>query len=172
MLTKNGFSSSDFSSLAPFVQPGLRFNGGGHINHSIFWKNLSPNGGGKPSGSLANAINTEFGSFEEFKAKFSATTVAVQGSGWGWLAFNPNTKKLQILACPNQDPLEGTTGLFVFRAIFSVYIVSFSKFILLRGNLLLHPYGLSLRKITCIVVKGQRTSTLEMLLDSADHLPY
>ncbi|TPP59980.1 Superoxide dismutase, partial [Fasciola gigantica] len=94
-----------------FLQPALRFNGGGHINHSIFWKNLSPNGGGTPSGSLANAINDEFGSFEEFKAKFSAATVAVQGSGWGWLAFNPNTKRLQIITCPNQDPLEGTTGL-------------------------------------------------------------
>ncbi|KAL3316847.1 Superoxide dismutase [Mn], mitochondrial [Cichlidogyrus casuarinus] len=89
----------------------IKFNGGGHINHSIFWQNLSPNGGGEPEGRLASAIQKEFGSFEEFKKKMSASTVAVQGSGWGWLGFNKTTKSLEIVACPNQDPLEGTTGL-------------------------------------------------------------
>ncbi|KAA3672794.1 superoxide dismutase, Fe-Mn family [Paragonimus westermani] len=92
------------------AQPALRFNGGGHINHSIFWKNLSPKGGGAPSGSLANAINRDFGSFEEFKTQLSTATIAIQGSGWGWLSYNPVTKRLQIVTCQNQDPLEATTA--------------------------------------------------------------
>ncbi|VDQ08354.1 unnamed protein product [Trichobilharzia regenti] len=92
------------------LQPSLRFNGGGHINHSIFWHNLSAKGGGVPTGSLANAINEEFGSFDNFKSKLSAATIAIQGSGWGWLGYNPATKHLQIATCANQDPLEGTTG--------------------------------------------------------------
>merc|ERR1711962_137000 len=61
----------------------LKFNGGGHLNHSIFWQNLSPDGG-EPSGSLLEAINRDFGSVEAMQTKLSAATVAVQGSGWGW----------------------------------------------------------------------------------------
>ena len=89
----------------------LKFNGGGHINHSIFWENLSPNGGGLPSGDLLSAINAEFGSFDEFKAKMSAATVGVQGSGWGWLGLDAGKKRLAIATCANQDPLHATTGL-------------------------------------------------------------
>ena len=63
------------------------------------------------TGELAEAIKRDFGSFENFKTKLSAATVAVQGSGWGWLGYNKNTKRLEIVACPNQDPLEATTGL-------------------------------------------------------------
>ncbi|CAH8628375.1 unnamed protein product [Schistosoma bovis] len=103
-------SKSDVTKMVS-LQPALRFNGGGHINHSIFWHNLSSKGGGVPTGSLANAINDEFGSFDNFKSKLSAATIAIQGSGWGWLGYNPNTKRLQIATCANQDPLEGTTGL-------------------------------------------------------------
>ncbi|BHF76087.1 Superoxide dismutase [Mn], mitochondrial [Sparganum proliferum] len=93
------------------LQPALRFNGGGHLNHSIFWKNLCPKGGGEPSGPLAEAIKRDFGSFENFKARMTAKTVAIQGSGWGWLGLCPVSKRLQIVTCANQDPLEGTTGL-------------------------------------------------------------
>ena len=60
----------------------LAFNLGGHTNHSIFWKNLSPNGGGEPTGELAEAIKADFGSFEQFKAHFSAVATGLQGSGW------------------------------------------------------------------------------------------
>ncbi len=67
------------------VQGAIKFHGGGHINHSIFWNNLSPNGGGLPSGDLAVAIQRDFGSFDNFKTQLSAKTVAIQGSGWGWL---------------------------------------------------------------------------------------
>jgi Fe-Mn family superoxide dismutase len=90
------------------LQPALRFNGGGHVNHSIFWTNLAPSsqgGGGEPVGEVAKAINDKFGSFETFKTKFSAQTVAVQGSGWGWLGVNPESKALETRAMPNQDPL-------------------------------------------------------------------
>merc|ERR1712080_341101 len=91
--------------------PALKFNGGGHINHSIFWQNMSPNGGGEPSGELMEVIKRDFGSFEGMKTQLSTSTVAVQGSGWGWLGYNKSTGRLQIAACANQDPLEPTTGL-------------------------------------------------------------
>ncbi|XP_042205533.1 superoxide dismutase [Mn], mitochondrial-like [Homarus americanus] len=88
----------------------LKFNGGGHINHTIFWKNLSPDGG-EPEGELLAAINRDFGSLDALKSQLSAATVAVQGSGWGWLGYNKQKGALQIATCPNQDPLEATTGL-------------------------------------------------------------
>jgi len=95
------------------LQGALKFNGGGHINHSIFWKNLCSKGDamGAPDGELAKAIDRDFGSFDAMKEKLSASTVAVQGSGWGWLGYNKATGRLQIATCANQDPLEATTGL-------------------------------------------------------------
>ncbi|CAH7309020.1 superoxide dismutase [Mn], mitochondrial [Phodopus roborovskii] len=99
------------------LQPALKFNGGGHINHSIFWTNLSPNGGGEPKGELLEAIKRDFGSFEKFKEKLTAVSVGVQGSGWGWLGFNKEQGRLQIAACSNQDPLQGTTGLIPLLGI-------------------------------------------------------
>lgn len=92
------------------LEPALRFNGGGHINHSIFWQNLSPKGGGEPTGDLAEQIKKDFGSFDNMKNLLSASTVAVQGSGWGWLGWDKQMKRMRIACCPNQDPLEPTTG--------------------------------------------------------------
>lgn len=66
----------------------LAFNLGGHTNHSIFWKNLSPNGGGEPTGELAEAIKADFGSFAQFKAHFSAVATGLQGSGWAVLGYD------------------------------------------------------------------------------------
>jgi len=69
------------------AQAAIKFNGGGHLNHSIFWQNLAPpskGGGAPPTGPLADAIEAQFGSLEALKTKLSASTVAVQGSGWGW----------------------------------------------------------------------------------------
>ena len=80
----------------------INFNGGGFDNHRIFWNNMKPNGGGEPRGSIADAINTSFGSFSDFKEKFSSTTILIQGSGWGWLAYNPSTNKVEYKAMPNQ----------------------------------------------------------------------
>jgi len=102
-------SKGDVSTIISLA-PALRFNGGGHINHTIFWQNLSPNGGA-PSKELLAAIERDFGSLEKMKDKLANQSIAVQGSGWGWLGLNKESKKLQIATCSNQDPLEGTTGL-------------------------------------------------------------
>ncbi|XP_062519693.1 superoxide dismutase [Mn], mitochondrial-like [Corticium candelabrum] len=99
------------------LQSAVKFNGGGHINHSIFWTNLSPNGGGQPSGELLAAINRDFGSFNNLVSNLSAATTAVQGSGWGWLGYNKDAQHLQIATCANQDPLEATTGLIPLLGI-------------------------------------------------------
>lgn len=96
------------------LQPAIRFNGGGHINHSIFWQNLAPKsqgGGEPPTGNLGEAIKKQFGSFESFVEKFNAKAGPVQGSGWCWLAFCPEHKILTISTCANQDPLQSTQGL-------------------------------------------------------------
>jgi len=89
-------------------QSAINFNGGGHINHSIFWKNLAPvskGGGNPPQGNLAKAIQQEFGSLESLIEKLNAKSVAVQGSGWGWLGYSKEKKRLTICTCANQDPL-------------------------------------------------------------------
>jgi len=94
------------------LQAALRFNGGGHINHSLFWKNLAGsaaegkgNGGQLKPGPLKDAIDQAFGSLDNLKKTFNASTAAIQGSGWGWLGLNPQTKLLEITTTANQDPL-------------------------------------------------------------------
>jgi Fe-Mn family superoxide dismutase len=79
----------------------IRNNGGGHWNHSFFWEILSPNGGGKPEGKLAAAIDESFGSFNEMKEKFNAAGAGRFGSGWAWLGVANG--KLTICSTPNQD---------------------------------------------------------------------
>eukprot|EP00040_Diaphanoeca_grandis_P038554 m.256751 g.256751 ORF g.256751 m.256751 type:complete len:229 (-) comp34662_c0_seq1:226-912(-) len=105
--------SSDDVTAQIALQAAIKFNGGGHINHSIFWTNLAPvagGGGGAPEGELLAAIEAKWGSFDNFKTEMSAATAAVQGSGWGWLGYSKDTG-LKIATCANQDPLEATTGL-------------------------------------------------------------
>ena len=88
------------------LQPAIRFNGGGYVNHAIFWTNLAPEGkGGEPSGSLVDAIKEDFGSLDKMKEVFTNKTVAIQGSGWGWLGYCNEKKRLEIATCSNQDPL-------------------------------------------------------------------
>lgn len=91
------------------IRTAVRNNGGGHANHSLFWKLLSPNGGGAPTGELAEAINSKFGSFDQFKEDFAAAAAGRFGSGWAWLVVNNG--ELEITSTPNQDsPLsEGKT---------------------------------------------------------------
>jgi Fe-Mn family superoxide dismutase len=81
----------------------LAFNLGGHVNHSVFWQNLSPNGGGEPTGDLAAAIDEDFGSFEAFKKHFAATAAGVQGSGWAILAWDSIGQKLIIVQLYDQQ---------------------------------------------------------------------
>lgn len=95
------------------LQSGIKFNGGGYVNHAIFWTNLAPKsqgGGESPTGALADAIQQEFGSLARLVDLISAKSVAIQGSGWGWLGFNKEHKRLEIATCSNQDPLS-TQGL-------------------------------------------------------------
>lgn len=80
----------------------MRNNGGGHYNHEMFWKSMSPNGGGKPQGKLATALDEGFGSFDAFRTQFSDAGKNRFGSGWAWLILD-NDKKLRIVSTPNQD---------------------------------------------------------------------
>lgn len=90
------------------LQSAIKFNGGGHINHSLFWKNLAPanqGGGSLHDGPLKQAIERDFGSLDNLKASFNATIATIQGSGWGWLGFNPKNSKLEVVTTKDQDPL-------------------------------------------------------------------
>jgi Fe-Mn family superoxide dismutase len=78
------------------LEKSLAFNLGGHVLHSMYWTNLSPDGGGEPTGALADAIGESFGSFAAFKAHFSQATVTVQGSGWGLLTWEPLGRRLIV----------------------------------------------------------------------------
>ena len=80
----------------------VNFHGGGYNNHALFWNNMKKGGGGEPSGELGNSIKKAFGNFADFKDKFSKDTIAIQGSGWGWLAMNKNSNSLQFITMPNQ----------------------------------------------------------------------
>lgn len=99
----------NLNSVPEDIRTAVRNNGGGHYNHSIFWRVMSPNGGGEPKGDLAKAISEAFGSFSSFKEKFSSAAATRFGSGWAWLGFKGG--KLTVLSMPNQDvPLmEGLT---------------------------------------------------------------
>ncbi len=95
------------------LQAVIRFNGGGHVNHSIFWTLLMPPRlrlQERPTGSLAQALDRDFGSFDAFKEQFNAMTIGIQGSGWGWLGYDKQAKRLVLTSCANQDPLS-TQGL-------------------------------------------------------------
>lgn len=81
--------------------PAVRNNGGGYYNHNLFWELMSPNGGGEPSGELLKQIQKTFGSFGEFKEKFSATATTRFGSGWAWLVIDNG--ELKVFSTPNQD---------------------------------------------------------------------
>ncbi|MBS0657970.1 MAG: superoxide dismutase [Verrucomicrobia bacterium] len=84
------------------IRNAVRNNAGGHVNHTLFWTLMAPNGGGAPSGKLAEAIDAAFGSFDAFKEKFAAAGLARFGSGWAWLVVNADGK-LEICSTANQD---------------------------------------------------------------------
>jgi Fe-Mn family superoxide dismutase len=99
----------NLNSVPEDIRTAVRNNGGGHYNHSLFWKLMSPNGGGEPKGDLARAISNKFGSFSSMKELFEKAGIGRFGSGWAWLGFRNGG--LEIISMPNQDvPLmEGLT---------------------------------------------------------------
>ncbi len=92
---------SDLGGVPEDVRATVRNNGGGHVNHTMFWQIMKPNGGGNPTGELAAQIDKDFGSFAEFKKKFEDAAVKQFGSGWGFLVYKGG--KLEIVTKPNQD---------------------------------------------------------------------
>jgi len=102
---------SDMDAIPEAIRTAVRNNGGGHANHSLFWQILSPNGGGEPSGELADKITEKFGSFDKFKEEFQQAAATRFGSGWAWLVLNNG--ELEVMSTPNQDSpiMEGKTPL-------------------------------------------------------------
>ncbi len=100
---------SNLDAVPEDIRTAVRNNGGGHANHSLFWTILCPNGGGAPTGELADAIASKFGSFDQFKEEFANAAKTRFGSGWAWLVVNNG--KLEVTSTPNQDSplMEGKT---------------------------------------------------------------
>ena len=100
---------ADMSSIPESIRGAVRNHGGGHANHSLFWTVMSASGGGAPDGDLAAAIERDFGSFEDFKQRFTQAAATLFGSGWAWLVVDGG--KLAIVTKPNQDSplMEGQT---------------------------------------------------------------
>lgn len=103
---------ADLDSVPEAIRTAVRNNGGGHANHSLFWEILSPNGGGAPTGEIAEAIDKTFGSFDKFKEEFAAAAATRFGSGWAWLVVK-KSGELAVYSTPNQDSpiMEGDTPL-------------------------------------------------------------
>lgn len=102
---------SNLNAVPEAARTAVRNNGGGHANHSLFWKTLSADGGGNPTGELADKINAKFGDFDSFKEKFEAAAATRFGSGWAWLALIDG--ELEVVSTPNQDTpiMDGNTPL-------------------------------------------------------------
>jgi Fe-Mn family superoxide dismutase len=92
----------NLNSVPEAIRPAVRNNGGGHVNHSMFWKIMGPNAGGQPTGEISDAIKSTFGDFNTFKEKFNEAGVKQFGSGWAWLVKGADGK-LAITSTPNQD---------------------------------------------------------------------
>jgi Fe-Mn family superoxide dismutase len=103
------------------LEPAIRFNGGGHVNHALFWENLcskeSPHATLKSDGQLTNLINVCYDDVDQMKKTLTDMTVAIQGSGWGWLGYNTKSGAVECTTRPNQDPLEATSGLIPLLGI-------------------------------------------------------
>jgi Fe-Mn family superoxide dismutase len=93
--------ANNLAAVPEAIRTAVRNNGGGHMNHAMFWQIMAPNAGGKPSGALADAITASFGSFDDFKAKFQTAGATRFGSGWAWLIKNGSA--LEITSTANQD---------------------------------------------------------------------
>ena len=118
----------DLTAVPSDIRAVVRNNGGGHLNHSMFWTNMSPNSVGAPSGELATAINVTFGNFEDFKDEFSKAAATRFGSGWAWLSVDTN-RNLTISSTANQDnPVsEGLTPLLGLDVWEHAYYLSYKN---------------------------------------------
>jgi Fe-Mn family superoxide dismutase len=92
---------ASLNTLPDDIKTAVRNNGGGHLNHTMFWQLMAPNAGGEPKGELAEKINEAFGGFDKFKDEFKKAALGRFGSGWAWLVADD--KKLKIVSTPNQD---------------------------------------------------------------------
>ena len=92
----------DLNSVPADIRTTVRNNGGGHVNHSMFWRVMKPKGGGEPDGAIASAIKKDFGSFDELKKQFNTAGAKRFGSGWAWLVLT-NSGKLEGMSTANQD---------------------------------------------------------------------
>jgi Fe-Mn family superoxide dismutase len=113
----------------PGLEHTLAFNLGGHVLHSIYWTNLSPSGGGEPTGALAEAVGATFGSFADFKALFHQATLTVQGSGWGILGYEPLGRRLvvQQLLTHQDNHLLGAVPLLAIDAWEHAYYLQYQN---------------------------------------------
>ncbi|PLS15223.1 superoxide dismutase [Bacillus sp. M6-12] len=118
---------SNLDAVPESVRTAVRNNGGGHANHTLFWQILSPNGGGEPTGELADAITSKFGSFENFKEEFAKAATTRFGSGWAWLAVNNG--ELEVTSTPNQDSplMEGKTPILGLDVWEHAYYLKFQN---------------------------------------------
>jgi superoxide dismutase, Fe-Mn family len=120
--------ADDYSSIVG-LEKTLAFNLSGHILHSLFWNNLSPEGGGEPTGVLADAINDQFGGFTAFKTQMTHATVTVQGSGWSALTWEPLAKRLLIqqIYDHHENSIQGTVPLLVIDAWEHAYYLQYEN---------------------------------------------
>jgi superoxide dismutase, Fe-Mn family len=118
---------ANLDAVPESARTAVRNNGGGHANHTLFWQILSPNGGGAPTGDLADAINNKFGSFESFKEEFAKAATTRFGSGWAWLAVNNG--ELEVTSTPNQDSpiMEGKTPILGLDVWEHAYYLKFQN---------------------------------------------
>ena len=119
-------NKSDFATIAA-LERALAFNVSGHILHSIFWQNLSPNGGGHPSGALADQINFDFGSFDAFKKQLVRAASTIMGSGWGALVWDPTSDRLITVQIHDHqsDMTQGSMPLLVIDAWEHAYYLQY-----------------------------------------------
>ncbi|MGG1677426.1 superoxide dismutase [Neobacillus sp. NRS-1170] len=118
---------ANLDTVPEAARTAVRNNGGGHANHSLFWQILSPNGGGAPTGELADAISNKFGSFESFKEEFAKAATTRFGSGWAWLSVSNG--ELEVSSTPNQDSplMEGKTPILGLDVWEHAYYLKFQN---------------------------------------------
>lgn len=120
--------SGDFALIKHWEREAA-FHGSGHYLHSIFWTNMKPNGGGEPTGTIAEQINKDFGSFEAFKKQMTAATVTVEASGWGILSWDPTSEKLVVLQAEKHQNLTqwGVIPLYVMDVWEHAYYLKYQN---------------------------------------------